>query len=78
MARLARWLLGLDAGLSFLLAVLQLDESGGAQMAGRLLAFLAPVCFVAAALAFLRWFYLANGNARALGADDLMGAPRWR
>jgi Domain of unknown function (DUF4328) len=75
MARFARRLLGLDAGLSFLLVVLPMDPNGASQLASRLLGFVATVCFLAAALAFLRWLYLADGNARALGADDLMGSP---
>jgi hypothetical protein len=33
------------------------------------------IVFIACALVTLRWLYLANANARALGADDLMGSP---
>jgi Domain of unknown function (DUF4328) len=31
--------------------------------------------YIVAALVSLRWLYLANANARALGATDLMGSP---
>lgn len=33
------------------------------------------IVFIACAFVTLRWLYLANANARALGADDLMGSP---
>lgn len=33
------------------------------------------IVFIACAFVTLRWLYLANVNARALGADDLMGSP---
>lgn len=32
---------------------------------------------VATAVAFLRWTYLSNGNARALGATDMEFTPGW-
>lgn len=33
------------------------------------------IVFIACAFVTLRWLYLANANARALGATDLMGSP---
>lgn len=74
----ARRLLWTDAALSgaaIALALLRgLDpwRQGPADMAvgiGQL------IVFIACAFVTLRWLYLANANARALGVTDLMGSP---
>jgi len=74
----ARRLLWADAALSgaaIALALLRgLDpwRQGPADMAigiGQI------IVFIACAFVTLRWLYLANANARALGATDLMGSP---
>ncbi len=35
------------------------------------------VVWIAALIVTLRWIYLANGNVRALGADDMIVRPGW-
>ena len=35
------------------------------------------VVFIATSVLFLRWIYLANSNARALGAPDMQFSPGW-
>lgn len=74
----ARRLLWADAALSaaaILAAALRgLDpwRQGSADMAigiGQI------IVFIACAFVTLRWLYLGNANARALGATDLMGSP---
>jgi len=51
------------------------SETGLFVLAG--LSIVQLLTLVAAAVAALRWLYLANANARALGATDLMGSPGW-
>jgi Domain of unknown function (DUF4328) len=77
-ATAARWLLYAAALLVAVSIPLALAGKGGGFDAIR--AFLTLVEFlarIAAAIAFLRWLYLAAGNARALGAEDMMVGPGW-
>jgi hypothetical protein len=77
-ATAARWLLYAGALLVVGSIPLALAGKGGGFDAIRavftLVEFLARI---AAAIAFLRWLYLAAGNARALGAADMMVGPGW-
>ncbi len=76
----AQSLLRADAALAAVAVALALmrgldpDAAGDAEMAvglGQL------VVYLAGGVLALRWLYLANANARALGADDMMGSPGW-
>jgi hypothetical protein len=77
-ATAARWLLYAAALLVAVSIPLALAGKGGGFDAVRpvftLVEFLARI---AAAIAFLRWLYLAAANARALGAADMMVGPGW-
>lgn len=76
-AVLARWLLYLQALLTALEAaimIMRVASPAGADLAIGSVEFLA---YVATIVVVLRWLYLANANARALGADDLLGSPGW-
>jgi len=75
----ARRLVWIDAALSLAaiaLALLRdLDPArtdNPAELASGIAQF---AVYVVAAVVSLRWLYLANANARALGATDLMGSP---
>jgi hypothetical protein len=79
-ARLAQWLLWVQAGLSVLTVAflwmrgLEPQEAGPAEGA---LLIVQLLVFIAGAVLTLRWIYLANANARALGATDMMATPGW-
>jgi hypothetical protein len=75
----ARWLLYghalLALGSAVLLWMSQDDYSSSFAPVAAVVALAQLAVFLATAVAVLRWLYLANANARALGADDLMGSP---
>lgn len=50
------------------------QETGQAEATLLIVQFL---LFIVAALVALRWIYLANANARARGAQDMMVSPGW-
>ena len=78
-ARSARWLLYVHVAVSAPLGVLMwralttLDVS--LLEAAATLAMVRMLVFLVAGIVVLRWVYVANANARALGADDLPGSP---
>jgi hypothetical protein len=77
-AAVARWLLRLQAALS--IASAAMIWSGPAKpgdAAALAIALVRFAAFLATAVVVLAWLYRANANARALGADDLMGSPAW-
>jgi len=79
-ARLARLLLFVEVGLYAGAVVLGLLVPPGDKALEAPIALFGLVQFVgfaAAAIAVLRWIYLADNNARALGAEDLSGSPGW-
>jgi Domain of unknown function (DUF4328) len=76
----ARGLLRLSAALSAVALLLVWRRGFGAQPAGVLedgLLLAQLVLYVATAAVTLRWIYLANANAHALGAADMMVSPGW-
>ena len=76
----ARWLLISVAGLSVILAGIVWSRGfDPAAITGlEMVLWLARlILFVAAAILTLRWIYLANLHARAVGADDMMVRPGW-
>ena len=75
----AERLLYLHAALSAAAVLIALARGLAAPEGGlSLLVGLAQMlAFVASAIVILRWIYLASANARALGAEDLMGRPGW-
>lgn len=77
-ATLARWLLWAGALLAAASILVPGAGKGSWQDAIRSIVGLVEfVGSVAAAIAFLRWLYLAAGNARVLGAEDMMVGPGW-
>lgn len=80
---LAAWtqrLLWLQAALSaaaILLALMRGFEPKQAGLAEAGVLAIQFVLFVAAAIVTLRWTYVANANAHALGAADMMVSPGW-
>lgn len=79
-ARLACWLLYASAAVSLCSAAVGLAVAPSEKTLDAPLALFGLVqiaLFIATALAVLRWLYVANGNARSLGADDLTGSPAW-
>lgn len=78
LARAARWALWADALVAATAVVLALTMGAGALIWGdlaRWLSVLQLVTWLASLSLFLIWFYRANANARAMGAEDLMGSP---
>lgn len=74
-ARLALWADALVAGGA---VVLTLTMGADALLWGdlaRWYAMLQLVTWLVSTALFLIWFYRANANARAMGAEDLMGSP---
>lgn len=74
----ARRLLWADAALSAVAAALALRrglDPWRASQAELMLGIGQLIVYLAGAVVALRWLYLANANARALGATDLMGSP---
>ncbi len=74
----AQRLLWVQAGLSVLAILFVWMRGLEPQEAGRaegLLLLVQFILFIAMWVAALRWIYLASGNARALGADDMMVSP---
>jgi hypothetical protein len=79
-ARWARWLMWVQAVLSVLaiaFAWMRGFEPKQAEPAEAVLLVGQFLLFIAAFVAALRWIYLANSNARALGAQDMMVSPGW-
>lgn len=77
-AALARWLLYAGALLAAASILVPGAGKGSWQDAFRtIVALVEFVGSIVAAVAFLRWLYLAAGNARALGAEDMMVGPGW-
>jgi hypothetical protein len=73
-------LLILHAALSAVaagLAVLRGLEPPSGSLVEIAVALLQMVVFFAAAIATLRWLYLAKANAFAFGAEDMMISPGW-
>ena len=78
LARAARWALCADALVCAVAVAVALVQGPWALQFGDLARPLAIVQFaiwLASLLLFLAWFYRANANARAMGADGLMGSP---
>jgi hypothetical protein len=78
LARAARWALWADALVAAIAAVLSLTMGADALIWGDLARLLSVVQFLTwltSLSLFLIWFYRANANARAMGAEDLMGSP---
>jgi hypothetical protein len=74
-ARLALWA---DALVAAVAVVLPLTMGAEALIWGdfaRLFSIVQLLTWLASLSLFLLWFYRANANARAMGADDLMGSP---
>ncbi len=70
-------LLYANAGMAALAAVLIFGgwyDQGGAMA---LAAIVELALYVGCAIVFLLWLYRASGNARALGARDMMVSPGW-
>lgn len=77
-ALVARWLLYAAALLAAASIPLALAGKGAGFDAARAVFSLIEILVrIAAAIVFLRWLYLAAGNARAIGADDMMVGPGW-
>ncbi len=70
-------LLYANAAMAALAAVLIFVGSYDESVAAALLAIVELALFVACAVVFLVWLYRASGNARALGARDMMVSPGW-
>ncbi|MDQ4087212.1 MAG: DUF4328 domain-containing protein [Pseudomonadota bacterium] len=80
LAKWAQWLLRIEAALSVLAILMVWMRGFEPQEAGPLeagLLLLQTVLFMVLAAVTLRWIYLANANARALGATDMMVSPGW-
>ena len=79
-ATVAQVLLHASAGLSALVALLAwlrgLDPFAAAPTEA-MLWLVQLVLYAAAFIVTLRWIYLANNNARVLGADDMIVTPGW-
>lgn len=78
LARAARWALWADALVAAVMAVLSVTMGAEALVWGDLagpLSILQLLTWLASLSLFLIWFYRANANARAMGAEDLMGSP---
>jgi hypothetical protein len=78
LARAARWALYADALAAAAGIVLSLALGPDELIFGDLARPFALVQFatwLVSLILFLTWFYRANANARAMGADDLMGSP---
>lgn len=78
LARAARWALWADALVAAAAVVLSLMQGGEVLIDGdlaRLFSILQLLTWLASISLFLIWFYRVNANARAMGADDLMGSP---
>jgi len=79
-ATLAQWLLYAEAASCTATVALASTKSfdpgafGGVEALLWLVEFLV---WIAAVIAVLRWIYLANGNAHAIGAEDMMVSPGW-
>ncbi len=79
-ARAARALIAVQIALCALAAALAwMRGFDPAALAGPeiLLGLVQFLVFIGAMIALLRWIYLAHVNARAFGADDMMGSPGW-
>jgi hypothetical protein len=78
LAQAARWALWADALVAAAAVVLSLTQGAGVLIDGdlaRLFSLVQLMTWLAALALFLTWFYRANANARAMGAEDLMGSP---
>lgn len=78
LARAARWALWADALVAAAAVILSLTRGGEGLIDGdlaRLLAIVQLLTWLVSLSLFLIWFYRANANARAMGAEDLMGSP---
>lgn len=78
LARAARWALWADALVAGVVAILSVTIGAEALVWGDLarpLSILQLLTWLASLSLFLIWFYRANANARAMGAEDLMGSP---
>jgi hypothetical protein len=78
LARAARWALWADALVAAAAILLSVTMGAEALIWGDLaqwFSILQLVTWLASLSLFLIWFYRANANARAMGAEDLMGSP---
>ena len=78
LALAARWALWADALAAAAAVILSLTMGADALLWGdfaRLFSLVSFLTWLASLSLFLIWFYRANANARAMGADDLMGSP---
>ena len=78
LALAVRWALWADALAAAAAVILSLTMGAEAlewSDLGRLLSIVQLLTWLASLGLFLIWFYRANANARAMGAEDLMGSP---
>jgi Domain of unknown function (DUF4328) len=78
LARAARWALWADALAAAAAVALSLTMGAEALIWGdlaRWFSILQLLTWLASLSLLLIWFYRANANARAMGAEDLMGSP---
>lgn len=78
LARAARWALWADALVAAVAVILSLTMGAEALLwgdLGNLFSVLQLLTWLVSLSLFLIWFYRANANARAMGAEDLMGSP---
>jgi hypothetical protein len=78
LAQVARWALCAEALVSAAAVALALTLGADALVFGEIarpLALIQLVTGLGSLILFLIWFYRANANVRAMGADGLMGSP---
>jgi hypothetical protein len=74
-ARLALWADALVSACAVVLSLTMDAETLISGDVGRLFSILQLITWLASLSLFLIWFYRANANARAMGAEDLTGSP---
>ncbi len=74
-ARVALWADALVAAVAIILSLTMGPETLFWSTLSRPLAIAQFLTWLASISLFLIWFYRANANARAMGAEDLMGSP---
>lgn len=78
LAQIARWGLFADAAVSGVAIAFTLSVGVEESLYGdfaRMLGIAQLVTVLGSLILFLVWFYRANANVRAMGADGLMGSP---
>ena len=74
-ARLALWLEALVAAIAIALSLTMGAEALAWGDLAQLFSILQLLTWLGSLSLFLIWFYRVNSNARAMGAEDLMGSP---